>query len=42
VSGVDTIVVLDGGRVVETGGWAELAARDQGRLRSLIDAGAVE
>jgi len=41
VSSADVIVVLDAGRVVETGTWADLAARGQGRLRSLIDAGSV-
>ncbi|MDH6137641.1 ATP-binding cassette subfamily C protein CydCD [Kitasatospora sp. MAA4] len=34
-AGVDEIVVLDHGRVVERGGWDELAARDGGRLREL-------
>lgn len=42
VSTADTVVVLDGGRVVETGTWDDLARRDHGRLRALIDAGAVE
>ena len=42
VSHADTIVVLDAGRVVESGTWADLAARADGRLRALIDAGAVD
>ena len=42
VSHADTIVVLDHGRVVESGTWADLAARADGRLSALIDAGAVE
>jgi len=37
----DSIVVLDRGRVIETGTWEELAERDSGRLRSLISAGAI-
>ena len=41
VSNADTIVVLDADRVVESGTWADLAGRDEGRLRALIDAGAV-
>ena len=42
VSSADAVVVLDRGRVVETGTWADLAQRDNGRLRALIDAGAVD
>lgn len=38
----DTVIVLDEGRVVERGAWEELAQRAGGRLRSLLDAGAVE
>ena len=34
-AGVDEIVVLDHGRVVERGGWHELTAREGGRLREL-------
>ena len=41
VSHADSIVVLDRGRVVETGTWLELANRDEGRLNSLIAAGAI-
>jgi ATP-binding cassette subfamily C protein len=41
VSHADEIVVVDQGRVVELGSWAELSDRPDGRLRSLIDAGAV-
>jgi ATP-binding cassette subfamily C protein len=41
VSHADAIVVLDGGRVAEAGTWPELAERDDGRLRSLITAGAI-
>jgi len=37
----DLIVVLDHGRVAETGSWAELAENDAGRLKSLIEAGSV-
>jgi ATP-binding cassette subfamily C protein len=37
----DLIVVLDHGRVAETGSWAELAEDDDGRLKSLIEAGTV-
>lgn len=35
----DEIVVLDGGLVVESGSWDELAGRASGRLQMLIDAG---
>ena len=41
VSNADAVVVLDAGRVVETGSWPDLAARDNGRLRALIDAGSI-
>ncbi len=41
VSNADTIVVLDAGRIVESGTWTDLAGRGEGRLRALIDAGAV-
>jgi len=41
VSNADAVVVLDAGRVVETGSWNDLAARDNGRLRALIDAGSI-
>jgi ATP-binding cassette subfamily C protein len=41
VSNADAVVVLDAGRVVETGSWSDLAARDDGRLRALIDAGSI-
>jgi len=37
----DAIVVVDGGRVVETGTWNELAERGGGRLQSLIAAGTI-
>jgi ATP-binding cassette subfamily C protein len=40
VSEADRIAVLDGGQVVETGSWSELAGREAGRLQSLIAAGA--
>ena len=42
VRDADTVVVLDEGRVVEAGTWEELAARSDGRLRALLDAGTVE
>ncbi|MFJ8431705.1 thiol reductant ABC exporter subunit CydD [Kitasatospora sp. NPDC094019] len=32
---VDEVLVLDGGRVVERGGWSELLARPDGRLRAM-------
>jgi len=38
VRGADRIHVLDGGRVVESGTWAELAAREGGRFRALAEA----
>jgi len=38
----DLVVVLDAGRIVESGAWSELAQRNHGRLRALIEAGAVE
>jgi ATP-binding cassette, subfamily C, bacterial len=41
VSEADQIVVLDAGRVVESGTWTELAALEAGRLQSLIEAGSV-
>jgi ATP-binding cassette subfamily C protein len=41
VSNADAVVVLDAGRVVEAGAWSDLAARDNGRLRALIDAGSI-
>ncbi|WP_460625051.1 thiol reductant ABC exporter subunit CydC, partial [Kitasatospora kifunensis] len=34
-AGVDEIVVLDGGRVVERGSWEELTERQEGALRAL-------
>lgn len=34
-AGVDEVVVLDGGRVLERGSWAELTSRPDGRLRAL-------
>jgi ATP-binding cassette subfamily C protein len=37
----DQIVVLDAGRVVESGTWDELAHLQAGRLQSLIEAGSV-
>jgi ATP-binding cassette subfamily C protein len=39
VSNADSIIVIDGGRIAEAGTWSELASRDEGRLRALIDAG---
>jgi ATP-binding cassette subfamily C protein len=38
VTHADTIYVLDRGRVVESGTWVELAALDDGLVRSLVDA----
>ncbi|MDY7031667.1 MAG: ABC transporter ATP-binding protein [Thermodesulfobacteriota bacterium] len=35
----DSIVVLDGGRVVETGTWCELAAHSNSKFQSLIKGG---
>jgi len=40
VSDADTIVI-DAGRIVESGTWTELADLPTGRLRSLIAAGAL-
>jgi ATP-binding cassette subfamily C protein len=37
VRSVDEIVVLESGRIVETGSYRELAERNQGRLRALLD-----
>ncbi|SDT71358.1 ATP-binding cassette, subfamily C, CydCD [Streptomyces sp. TLI_053] len=34
---VDEVLVLEAGRVVERGGWSELLARPEGRLRALHD-----
>jgi ATP-binding cassette subfamily C protein len=34
----DLIYVIEGGRIVEQGGWSELAARPGGRFRALCDA----
>jgi ATP-binding cassette subfamily C protein len=41
VSEADQIAVLDRGQIVEAGSWEELAGREEGRLRSLIVAGAL-
>lgn len=41
VSEADQIVVLDAGRVVESGTWAGLAQLQAGRLQSLIEAGSI-
>jgi ATP-binding cassette subfamily C protein len=41
VSEADHIAVLDRGEVVEAGSWEQLAGREEGRLRSLIVAGAL-
>jgi ATP-binding cassette subfamily C protein len=38
VKEADTIVVLEAGRVVETGSWDELSGLPSGRLRAMIDA----
>nr|WP_254897868.1 thiol reductant ABC exporter subunit CydC [Kitasatospora sp. NA04385] len=35
--GVDEVLVLDGGRVVERGRWSELAARPGGRLARMVE-----
>ena len=40
-SEADQIVVLDSGRVVETGTWSELAQMPAGRLQALIQAGSI-
>ena len=34
----DLIYVIEGGRIVEQGGWSELSARTGGRFRALCDA----
>lgn len=34
---VDEVLVLEAGRVVERGGWSELLARPEGRLRAMHD-----
>jgi ATP-binding cassette subfamily C protein len=34
----DLVYVLDAGRLVEQGGWADLAARPDGTFRALVDA----
>ena len=39
VRGADLIAVIDAGRIVETGTWAELSRLPAGRLRALIEAG---
>ena len=39
-SEADEIVVLDAGRVIETGSWSELSELPMGRLQALIEAGA--
>ncbi|WP_328955924.1 thiol reductant ABC exporter subunit CydD [Kitasatospora purpeofusca] len=36
-STVDEVLVLEAGRVVERGGWSELLARPEGRLRAMHD-----
>jgi ATP-binding cassette subfamily C protein len=41
VSTADSIIVLEGGRIVEEGTWTNLRSREGGRLRALIDAGLV-
>ena len=38
----DLVYVLEGGRLVERGPWAELAARPAGKFRSLVDAQRIE
>jgi ATP-binding cassette subfamily C protein len=40
-SDADRVVVLDGGRVVESGGWDELLELPQGKLRALVQAGSL-
>ena len=39
VSNADLVIFMDKGRIVEIGGFAELAARDNGRFASLLRAG---
>jgi ATP-binding cassette, subfamily C, bacterial len=41
-SDADRIVVLDGGRVIESGSWSELARVPHGRLQALVNAGATD
>jgi ATP-binding cassette, subfamily C, bacterial len=41
-SDADRIVVLDGGRVIESGSWSELAHVPNGRLQALLDADATD
>jgi ABC-type multidrug transport system fused ATPase/permease subunit len=38
----DQIVVIDNGRVVESGNWDELVARQDGRLRALLKAKTID
>jgi ATP-binding cassette subfamily C protein len=38
----DQIVVIDNGRVVESGSWDELVARQDGRLRALLKAKTID
>ena len=40
-SHADRVVVLDGGHVVESGGWDELLERPRGKLRALVQAGSL-
>ena len=40
-SHADRVVVLDGGRVVESGGWEELLELPRGKLRALVEAGSL-
>jgi ATP-binding cassette subfamily C protein len=42
VTEADRIVVLEAGRVVETGSWTELRRMQAGRLHSLIEAGGAD